>query len=252
MCELLGVSGAIPISLGKELRLFFSHSKEHPHGWGLYLENGILYHAANRASEDAHLQELLRRLEPQRNLLAHIRFATIGSLSDCNCHPFLQEDSMGRKWILAHNGTIFSGLSLLPYLKQQKGETDSERISLYLLDRVNEAIAKKGGNLTREERFSVVAEMVRMLSPRNKLNLMVFDGECLYVHKNMKHTLYYQQKNHAMVFATAPINEGKWQDFPLCQLCSFVQGQLVGMAPRHEFEYIACTTNLPEGIVFAI
>ncbi len=35
MCELFGISSARPVRLNALLREFYSHSGEHPDGWGL-------------------------------------------------------------------------------------------------------------------------------------------------------------------------------------------------------------------------
>ena len=64
--------------------------------------------------------------------LAHIRYATVGNVEYANCHPFSGQTAKGRVIMIAHNGTIFQSNTLNRYLKIQSGETDSERILLYL------------------------------------------------------------------------------------------------------------------------
>lgn len=76
--------------------------------------------------------------------MTHIRLATIGSVKALNCHPYSGVDCTGRTWTLMHNGTICSGNRLMPYYRVQKGNTDSERIFLYLLDEINQATTKSG------------------------------------------------------------------------------------------------------------
>ncbi|MBQ9720943.1 MAG: class II glutamine amidotransferase, partial [Oscillospiraceae bacterium] len=42
-----------------------------------------------------------------KNLIAHIRRASVGGMAYENCHPFVARDTGGRVWKLAHNGTLF-------------------------------------------------------------------------------------------------------------------------------------------------
>ena len=39
MCELLGFSSKAPADVREYLKVFYSHSVRHPHGWGLMREN---------------------------------------------------------------------------------------------------------------------------------------------------------------------------------------------------------------------
>ncbi|MGN1030656.1 MAG: class II glutamine amidotransferase, partial [Butyricicoccaceae bacterium] len=40
MCELFGFSSAEPVAINDWLKEFYTHSDQHPHGWGLALLNG--------------------------------------------------------------------------------------------------------------------------------------------------------------------------------------------------------------------
>ena len=76
-----------------------------------------------------------------KTALAHIRLATIGNVEQDNCHPFTAVDNSGRTWTLIHNGTIFESDNIGKYVFLQKGETDSERILLYIVDSINKKSA---------------------------------------------------------------------------------------------------------------
>ncbi len=172
MCELLVFSSSREIDIRMYLNEFFSHGIHHPHVPGI-------------------IEETL----PQKNTLAHIRLAIVGSIKTENCHPYIQTDYSGRCWTLIHNGTIYSGKQLMKYLHTQAGDTDSERISLALLDKINEKQPK-----TAKQRFDIVDDFVVSLSKRNKLNLMIYDGELLYVHQNMLDSCIINQKIMALFF----------------------------------------------------
>ena len=141
MCELLGISSARPIDAVAYLKTFYAHSVLHPHGWGLMYESGgerMFLREAVRAVDSTYLEDVITSLEPQKTLLGHIRLATVGTVCEENCHPFTGRDMTGREWTLIHNGTIYSGKLNYQYYKRQRGDTDSERVFLALLDAVNE------------------------------------------------------------------------------------------------------------------
>lgn len=80
------------------------------------------------------ISETIRKTKPQTHMLAHIRLATVGAKKYNNCHSYTGLDASGRQWMLIHNGTIYSGVELAKYLSKQSGDTDSERVFLYMLD----------------------------------------------------------------------------------------------------------------------
>ncbi|MDE6835300.1 MAG: class II glutamine amidotransferase, partial [Ruminococcus sp.] len=167
MCELFGFSASHETDIRTYLRDFFSHGIQHPHGWGLMRENHNITEIIKKAecsAKSEQISEIIAGTQPQKNTLAHIRLATVGSIKTENCHPFRQTDNTGRCWTLIHNGTIYSGRQLMKYLYTQTGDTDSERISLVLLDKINEKNPE-----TAEQRFNIIDNFVISLSRRNKL-----------------------------------------------------------------------------------
>ena len=133
MCELFGLSSARKVNIDRELKEFYSHAPDNPNGWGLYYNDGcsdFFKKEDKRADRSACLKEIISREINAKTVIGHIRYATIGYDEPDNTHPFRGTDLSGRKWILAHNGTIFEGNILNEYFHKQKGETDSERILL--------------------------------------------------------------------------------------------------------------------------
>ena len=235
MCELLGFSASQPTEINALVSEFFSHGKDNPHGWGL-MDCGGIYKSCERADMSEMLLQKISKLQPQKNLLGHIRFATVGSIKYENCHPFSAQDITGRSWTLIHNGTIYSASKLIPFVHHQSGDTDSERLFLYLIQRVNEA--QKQSPLSERQRCELIDELVRDLSPRNKLNLMIFDGELLYIHKNMKHTMKYRRYGSGYVFATTALDDSEWEDVPTAQLLVFKAGQKIFEGHRHDAVFV--------------
>ncbi len=235
MCELFGFSGRRAADVTDYLKIFFSHSRMHPHGWGVMHSKGIVKEPV-KAEDSETLKTLLNDLPPQKNMLAHIRYATVGSIKEENCHPFSGIDISGRRWTMIHNGTIYSGKNTYRYYKTQSGDTDSERLFLSFLDAMNDALCK--GRLTERERFCAVSEFVETHAPRNKLNLMIFDGELLYVHKNLKNTLSYRYTDDGVMISTLPLDRGVWIPFPMAQVIAFKNGEEHYRGKRHSGVFI--------------
>lgn len=236
MCELMGFSSRRETDIREYLKEFFSHGIQHPHGWGLMTEERgkrEIFKEAVCSAKSLKNSEMINKVPPQSNALAHIRLATVGSVKIENCHPYSQTDNSGRCWTLIHNGTIYSGRQLMKYLHTQIGDTDSERISLALADEIN---ARQPS--TAQQRFDAVDNFVVSLSKRNKLNLMIYDGELLYVHQNMRDTLYYKSENNSTVFSTKPLDNGCWEPYPLTKLCAFHAGEKVFEGTKHEHIFV--------------
>lgn len=241
MCELFGFSAQNELTANDYLKAFFAHSDFHPHGWGLACVSrggALIEKESVKASDSHYLRERLSQPISEKLLLAHIRFATIGNVEYKNCHPFTGRDCTGRRWTLVHNGTIFDYPALYPYLKAQRGDTDSERVFLYLLDRLNEATRRNGAGLSFEERFRLFDEIVCDMARGNKLNLLFTDGKYLYVHTNCRGTLHYLEKNNAAIVSTQPLSDENWQPVPFGQLLAFSKGRQVKAGAGHQHEYI--------------
>ncbi len=211
MCQLLGVSAAQPIELNPWLRTLFSHSTEHPHGWGPV-----------RAAA----------------AIAHIRRASVGVMAYENCHPFSARDISGRTWTLAHNGTLFLPNGTERFRELQEGDTDSERALLYLVSSINEAIELAQGQLSPLERFRTAERAVRELAPENPLTLLFYDGELLYAHSNQPGHLCTRREGDAVLFATVPMDEETWEPVEQRRLFAYCAGELIFRGEEHPYEYL--------------
>ena len=239
MCELFAISSTEKINIQKYLEEFFSRGVHHPHGWGLInIDNMSLYREPARSDTSAKLKLILSEPFLSRMTLAHIRYATIGDIETDNCHPFVGCSVQGSVFSLIHNGTLFDGSHTDRFYKLQKGDTDSERLLMYLIEKVNREEFRKAGKLTREEKTELMEDLVCELSPENKLNLIVSDGELLYVHSNYRDSLNYSEREGCTILSTVPLSEGDWQNVPFRRLNVFEKGRLVYSGSRITEEYI--------------
>ena len=242
MCELLGMSARRRRAVNVLLREFYSHAEAHPHGWGLarFSDAGVpsVEKEPIKATESAYLKNRLSEPIKEKTFLAHIRFATVGHLEYKNCHPFTTVDNSGRMWTLVHNGTIFNGAALNDYMGIQYGDTDSERVLLNLVDRIDHAQNHLHRALNEKERFDVLFTEIAVLAKRNKLNLLIFDGEILYAHCNFRDTLYVCQDDDAVTFSTRALSAGRWEPVPFTSLVAAKGGEIIRTSPPHGNEYI--------------
>lgn len=235
MCELLAVSSKKRKDVKHLLKTFFSHGDQNPDGWGLatWDDNGevLLVKEPINASRSEIVSDILKSKCVCRGLFAHIRKATIGHVEYLNTHPFEKKDADGTNWVLAHNGTIFESSELDSYFRLQEGTTDSERILLYLLDKVE-------GIEDEKKRFDKIDEIVVRLSDKNKLNLLLFDGTNVYVHKNEENTLYQKSEDGNTIFSTRPLDDGNWIPVPMNQLQVYRDGRMIYSGTVHDHTYV--------------
>lgn len=246
MCELFGYCSQKGDVINDYLKEFYSHSNKHPHGWGLAGLEGdevSIEKEPMQATKSNYLKERLTQPVNEKNVFAHIRYATIGNVEYRNCHPYTKKDKSGRRWTEIHNGTIFDYPPLYKYVKLQKGDTDSERILLYLVDKINQAEAEDK-KLNGKERFTIIDCIISNMAKGNKLNIILYDGEYMYVHTNYKDSLYYLQKEKQIFFSTQPLSREDWKPVPFTRLLAYKDGELMFEGTNHKNEYIDSEENM--------
>lgn len=239
MCELFGVSSGKKMVLNELLSEFFSDGREHPNGWGMafFYGNAVsLEKQPEAAHKSAYLRHRLQSKVEADKMIAHIRLATRGSINYENTHPFVMRDKKDRTWTLAHNGTIFDCDVLNSFVNRQQGQTDSERILTYIVDQINLEEEKK--ELSQKERFRLIDRILCEITPENKVNLLLFDSELMYVHTNYQNSLYRCQKGDAVVISTRPLDNDLWQGIPMNTLIAYKDGRQIYTGTNHKNEFV--------------
>lgn len=239
MCELFGMSSSKKLILNELLSTFFSHGTEHPNGWGMAFFYGNAV-SLEKQPESAHKsiylhQRLQSKIEADK-MIAHIRLATRGSINYENTHPFVMRDNYNRTWTLAHNGTIFECDVLNHFTEIQQGQTDSERILVYIINKINSVQCKK--EMSQKERFKLIDDIICEITPENKINLLLFDNELMYVHTNYKNSLYRCYKEDAVLISTRPLDNSRWENIPMNTLIAYKDGKQVYTGTQHKNEFI--------------
>ena len=241
MCELLGVSSKKNIIMNDFLKVFFSHSIDHRNGWGIAFFDdtpAIIKKEPIKAIDSSILRKRLKNNIRTSRCIAHIRRATIGEENIDNTHPFSRYDDSGRLWVIAHNGTIFNSEVLSPYQYVQVGTTDSDRILLYIVDKMNTYYKENKKPPVPTERFGMVEDVIRNITPGNKVDLMIYDGEFLYVHKNEPGTLHMKETVDCALFSTQALEADGWKEVPQNRLLVYKDGELVYLGQKHNNTYV--------------
>ena len=242
MCEIFCFNSNTPKEVNECLECFYNHSEEHPHGWGLATmqsDEFIIDKEPVKAACSEHLKNILSNPVVGKNVFAHIRLATVGEIISPNCHPFIEADDNNRSWMLIHNGTIFECPELDKYKDYEKGDTDSERILLYIIDQVNKFEKNIGRLSTIKERFNLLSDLVADLSKGNKLNLMIYDGDLTYIHSNMRESLYYLKNEDGFLVASTPLDgDENWKQVELNKLFGLIDGNIIFESEEHDNEFV--------------
>jgi glutamine amidotransferase len=176
------------------------------------------------ASEDPFFHEQAQQAVGQ-TVLAHVRKASVGTISIENTHPFAVEH-----WLFAHNGTI--ALPVLNEAEQRidkelldwrQGQTDSEAVFLWLLSRLTsfgldpyqpapdvQVLVELVG-----DSFSRLVGWSKELAPDEApgLNLMLTDGRSM-VCSRWNRTLSLKQDDGLAFIASEPVDDGEWSEVP--------------------------------------
>lgn len=263
MCELFGVSSKVKKDWSVMLTEFFTHGKDNPHGWGLAeIDEEETKVIRDTVQADMSIKNRKRLADPvdARTVIAHVRFATKGDVTLDNTHPFTAEDESGATWTLAHNGTVFESSVLAGYFHKQKGTSDSERILLYLIDRINAGLREVNNTGSQDsdedrkqlpfsDRIQIVDDVIKEITPENKVNLLLSDGSLLYVHINCDRGMYYLDEGDSTVFSTKPLSAAAgneygrtagavWEEVPLNTLLVYMNGRMIYRGCPHDNTFV--------------
>lgn len=220
MCRLFGFKGTNPTklsfllvdapnSLARQSALD-SRNITNSHGWGIgfYQEHQAhLQKSVKSAFADRNFKFLTNFIEAD-TMIAHVRDATVGEISDINCHPFRYKN-----WIMAHNGTIESFQLLKhhilkkigPELTQHiQGTTDSECFFFLFISNLSKMVnditspdidvtVVKVALISTLLQINKLAEEFDIKTP-SKLNTVVTNGHVMAASRH-GHTLYFTFKN---------------------------------------------------------
>jgi glutamine amidotransferase len=96
--------------------------------------------------------------------------------------------------------------------------------------------------LSGEERAkldpALLDSLIAQMAKGNKLNLIIYDGEWMYVHSNYANSLYVSENGSTAMFCTAAMQQGEWVPMPFTTLCAYQNGCCIRQGEPHGNEYI--------------
>ena len=209
MCPMLGSVSSDRTSLRHELleaeRPLLRPSDAEGLGWGLAVyphgdgEQPECTHCPDGASCSDHEADKRGRI-----LMAHVRHATRGNLSDANTHPFC----MG-EYSFCHSGTLGAHDESLMGLADgagPRGQTDSERLFHRLLREVDPAPDKVVEGLRRAVAAAATC------GPLTALNFLFADGEHLYAYRLGAYELHWLAREGQVLVASERVTDEQWHD----------------------------------------
>ena len=231
MCEIYGFCGNKAVTLNQYTNEFWTHARIHQDGFGYYLADRKLLYVNPRSAMD-YIKGLSKFDFKSKLALCHIRFKTHGPAKAENCHPFIKHDVLGIEWSLIHNGYIDDTPTTAALGTIQKGETDSERILLCIVETVNrfyEHSFIEDHSEYMNALYSAIENTCNELSTLGKTNLIFTDNftNNMYVYMNHRNTLFKHISDDGVHISTTPLTKECWNAIEPGKLHIFNNGALV-------------------------
>jgi predicted glutamine amidotransferase len=138
-----------------------------------------------------------------RILMAHVRGATQGDLTDANTHPFCLGE-----YAFCHSGDLSHHESLLglPDGTGPLGQTDSERLFHRVLREMDPSPDKVVDGLRRAMAAAATC------GPLTALNFLFADGEHLYAYRLGAYELHWLSREGQVLVASERVTDETWHD----------------------------------------
>lgn len=206
MCQLLGMNCNVPTDIVFSFTGFATRggrTDEHKDGWGIafFEGNGVRHFVDHQAAVASPIAELIKRYPiKSKNVVAHIRKATHGTVALENCHPFVRE-LWGHYWVFAHNGNLENFAPKLTGAYHPVGSTDSEHAFCFLLQQLRQRFGKQRPQ--NAELKIALQQLCHDIARHGTFNMMLSDGNALFAHCSTK--LHYVVRRYP--FATAKLSD---------------------------------------------
>jgi len=251
MCQLLGMNCNVPTDICFSFTGFQARggaTDVHADGWGIaFFEGpGARVFLDPQPSCSSPIAALVRRYPIQsKNVVAHIRKATQGTVALENTHPFMRE-AWGRYWIFAHNGHLPEFAPALDGCVLPVGTTDSERAFCWLLQTLRRDCGETPPDHDRI--FETAREVARTVGALGEFNFLLAGSDFLIAHASTRLSYIVRKapfmqahlkdedltvdfsevttpEDRVAVVATVPLTDNEdWQTMPPGTLWLFSEG----------------------------
>lgn len=254
MCQLLGMNCNVPTDICFSFTGFRARggiTDHHSDGWGIafFEGRGVRLFIDVEPSSKSPIAELVRTYPiKSRNVVAHIRKATQGSVNLENTHPF-QRELWGEYWVFAHNGNLKDFHPTLDGSFVPVGTTDSEKAFCYLLTRLK----RRFGEIRPADEVFTTAlrEFTLEIAGHGEFNYILSNGQTLFAHCSTRLTYIIRKapfgaahlkdedvtvdfgelttpEDRVAIVATTPLTQNEtWTVMPAGTLAMFQHGTVV-------------------------
>ncbi len=181
MCQLLGMNANTPTDVMFSFAGLAQRASEHRDGFGIafFEDRGLRLFIDPESARTSPVAQMVRQYPIRsRNVIAHIRKATVGRVALENCHPFGRE-LWGRYWVAAHNGDLKGFQPPLHGNFRPVGDTDSETAFCWLMQELAKAHASVP---TVAELTHTLRELLPVPAAHGSFNLLLSNGQALWAH----------------------------------------------------------------------
>lgn len=191
MCQLLGMNCNTPTDIVFSFTGFSNRAGktgEHTDGFGIafFEGEGVRLFVDAQPALVSPIAALIKNYPiKSKNVIAHIRKATLGQIELKNCHPFCRE-LWGRYWVFSHNGDLKNFHPTLHGAFHPVGQTDSEMAFCWIMQELSKAHVRMP---SFDEFSNTLSELVAQVCPYGTFNFMLSNGEVLWAFCTTK--LYY-------------------------------------------------------------
>ena len=238
MCDLFAISSSKEEKAVETLLRFGDFSKNNPHGWGIAFYQGKNLFIRKNPEKAKTTDKFSRaaNLAKGKIIMAHLRQATKGSVREINCQPFKQHFH-GKSWIFAHNGDV-PKIEVHP---RTLGETDSESVFNFLLDGIDEYQSQGDARGIFSGLTHGIKKLFKIYGRRITLNLLISDGNLLYVfNHSFSKQMYFLKREakgnsaSAVLVSTRKLTDEKWKIIPEDRLLVLEKGEILFLSSKIE------------------
>ncbi|MHA1667809.1 MAG: class II glutamine amidotransferase [Candidatus Heimdallarchaeaceae archaeon] len=193
MAQLFGLNSEKEVEIKFSFKVPSSFEEKGPDGWGYAFYRDSIWQLFKQSLD---MEKILRidtkTLTPHTVkascFISHVRYATHGTVSYENTHPF-EKILFGKSWVFAHHGhlRLYRYIINSQEFFKPEGETDSEAAFCSIMEALHELDPRQ----SEKEYARVIEKKARELSKQGGLNFLLSNGETMFAFYSGYRTLYY-------------------------------------------------------------
>lgn len=215
---MFAVRAASPVRIDEAFEGLRVLASEHKDGWGVCRFDGGRPQCASSVTSAAECTRFLEQARPTTgSLIAHIRLASVGTISPHNTHPFQHGP-----WAFMHNGTLhrfaevrdrFDAEIAPEHRARLRGETDSERCFALFLTYLEGRTGLPDVARALAQTFRTAAAVCDVPGEkRSAMNFLVSDGQRIIATRRDRSLYVARSPQAAFIASERLLAHADWQE----------------------------------------